>query len=203
MVARFSGLMLLVLTLGGCAALNHFTKGGKDSDKKDQKWPVVWLDKDHDCQETRTEVLIKEHKGLLQWADPMACHIAQGEWASWGRDVDVNAQSVWVVPLVTPANAVKHGAADWSRKKKIQFINDEENLIILDPTSAVERRGYGPEKWVPLKKYWCQYATRWEDVKHRYGLTIGKDEQAALNRMKQSCPADKSGAGEKTPAAGK
>lgn len=151
-------------------------------------WSVAWTDADGDCQNTRTEVLIRDTTGLIQWADPRACEVADGRWPSWGLDVELDMATVRVVALVPPANAEQHGASEWTTEKKRHFMNDMENLITLDPVSARSRAGHGPERWIPLKRYWCEYARRWETVKQRYGLGMHEEERAALAHMKTTCP---------------
>jgi hypothetical protein len=89
---------------------------------------------------------------------------------------------------VTPIHALEHGADDWSEEEKVAFINDHDNLIILDPISARERANLGPDQWVPLERFWCQYANRWQLVKQRYELTSGSDELGALQYMLKQCP---------------
>ncbi len=124
---------------------------------------------------------------LITWADPEACEVASGSWQSWGREAVLPLHLTWVVPLVTPGHAEQHGAADWSREQKIAFINDRDNLIILDPASTMERADYSPVFWTPLERFWCEYATRWQRVKQRYQLTVEDDESKALARMLEEC----------------
>ena len=132
-------------------------------------------------------VLIKNAANLITWADPEACEIAAGAWQSWGRDAVLPLHLIWVVPLVTPGHAEQHGAENWSREQKIAFLNDQDNLIILDPVSTAERADYSPEFWTPLERFWCEYATRWQRVKQRYQLTIGEAEGKALAHMLEQC----------------
>lgn len=155
----------------------------------DEAWPLVWLMEEGSCQNTETRVLVENAVNLITWADPEACELANGAWQSWGRDVQLPLNLTWVVPLVTPAHAEQHGAKGWTREQKIAFINDRDNLIILDTVSAKERADLSPVSWVPLERFWCEYASRWQRVKQRYGLSIEEEEGKALARMLQECPA--------------
>lgn len=173
--------VLLLSLLAGCAST-----GGAGDDSSGQ-WPAPMADADNDCQRTRTEVLLRDLQGLVQWADPMACDVAGGEWHSWGREAALDIRNVQVVPLVPVDNAMRSGAADWPGEKKRAFMNDMDNLIILDRFSVQERDGHGPDRWVPLQKHWCEYAQRWETVKQRYGLRMSEEERGAVDRMKAEC----------------
>jgi hypothetical protein len=157
-----------------------------------EPWPMEWSYQEGSCQHTETRVLVANAANLITWADPEACEVAAGSWQSWGRDVQLPLHLIWVVPLVTPTHAEMHGAADWSRDQKQAFINDKDNLIILDRVSASERGDLNPEAWTPLPRYWCEYARRWQRVKQRYQLHSGEEEQKALAKMLASCPAAES-----------
>lgn len=152
-----------------------------------ESWPLVWLVEEGSCQNTETRILVENAVNLIKWADPEACELADGAWQSWGRDAQLPLNLTWVVPLVTPAHALQHGATGWTEEQKIAFINDRDNLIILDTVSAKERADLSPVSWVPLERYWCEYATRWQRVKERYGLTVEEEEGKALARMLQEC----------------
>lgn len=168
---------LLVFSLASACASKVVEPDQSDA------WPLAWQDVDGDCQDTETEVLISQIAGLIQWASPDACAISAGQWKSWASNQSVPLSSVLVVALVVPANAQASGAEGWDIEKKLSFMNDEENLIILDVASAKVRANYGPDRWVPHKKYWCEYATRWRNVKQRYGLTLSEEEAGATAHM--------------------
>lgn len=163
------------LLLSGCAARDPGDR---------HRWPLHWLDADGDCQDTETEVLIEQADGLITWADPEACTIADGIWRTWAHNAPVTMRQLIVVPLVTPGNATLSGATGWGRQQKLHFLNDRDNLIVLDFDSMKVRGDYGPDRWVPHGRFWCEYASRWERVKQRYGLTIGAEEQGAIKYMK-------------------
>lgn len=177
---KHTGFFLSLVFLAACAT-------GPRASQQTEAWPMAWQDRDGDCQRTRTEVLLRDLEGLVQWGGPMSCEVVGGEWHSRGRRVALDIDNVRVVPLVPVDNAIASGAGDWSREKKLDFMNDMENLIILDPVSEKERNGFGPDRWIPLKKYWCEYARRWEQVKSRYGLSMSEEERGAVAHMKTTC----------------
>ena len=178
-----AGRLLLALAL--LVAGGQVLAGTSVTPTVERNWPTGWLDADGDCQDTETEVLLQQPHGLIQWGDPEACTIASGNWKSWAYDREVPLGSVLVVPLIMPANADASGAGSWSQEKKKAFLNDFDNLIVLDVVSAPQRGNAGPQSWRPAPAYWCDYATRWQKVKQRYGLSMSKEEKAALLEMKQ------------------
>lgn len=187
---RFALITVLMLALAGCddkPAPAAAPEAETETSGPKQEWPLVWLYQEGSCQNTETRVLVENAANLITWADPEACEVASGSWQSWGREAVLPLHLTWVVPLVTPGHAEQHGAADWSREQKIAFINDRDNLIILDPASTMERADYSPVFWTPLERFWCEYATRWKRVKQRYQLTVEDDESKALARMLEEC----------------
>lgn len=179
------GLLLSILMVIYAASRPSLADDGVAADSE---WPLVWRYVEGSCQNTETRVLVEHAANLITWADPEACELAAGAWQSWGRDAVLPLHMIWVVPLVTPGHAQAHGAAGWSQQQQIDFINDRDNLIILDRVSAGERGDLSPVGWTPLPRFWCDYATRWQRVKARYALRTGEEEGKALARMLESCP---------------
>lgn len=157
---------------------------------QEEQWPLVWLDEDNDCQHTDVEVLITHAINLLSWADPEACTLSDGSWLSWATGRQLNLSGIWVVPVVTPTNAVNSGAGEWTREQQIAFINDQDNLIPMDPFAASKRGFAGPEEWLPEARFRCEYAQRWTVVKSRYGLTFTDAERDALRALLATCQAE-------------
>ncbi len=150
-------------------------------------WPLGWTDADGDCQDTEVEVLVRDAAGLLQWGDPEACTIATGTWRSLAIDLALPLDNILVIPLVMPDVAERDGAKKWDTERKRAFINDPDNLIILDVGAAQKRGDKGPADWQPHRKFHCLYATRWQQVKQRYQLTTDEREDAALAGMLETC----------------
>lgn len=182
-------LLALLVVMAGCDDKPAPSATAEaDAPGPQDEWPLVWLYEEGSCQNTETRVLVENAANLITWADPEACEVASGSWQSWGRDAALPLHLIWVVPLVTPGHAEQHGAVGWSREQKIAFINDRDNLILLDPVSTKERGDYSPVFWTPLERFWCDYATRWQRVKERYQLDISEDESKAIARMLEECP---------------
>lgn len=154
----------------------------------DAQWPLIWLDADGDCQNTAIEVLVRDAAGLVSWIGPDACSIQKGRWRSVGNGQLVGFEQAWVVPVVTPAQAVRRGALLWNRERQIAFLNELDNLMVLDPASAQRRGMKDLAEWQPASAYLCDYSTRWQDVSRRYGLQLSASDRQTLNNWRSGCP---------------
>jgi len=154
----------------------------------DAQWPLIWLDEDNDCQNTAIEVLLRDAAGLVSWAGPDACTISKGRWRSVGNGQLVGFEQAWVVPVVTPAQAVRRGALLWNRQQQIAFLNDLDNLMVLDPKSAQQRGMKDLAQWQPVPAYLCAYAQRWQGLSQRYGLQVSAADHDTLDAWLSDCP---------------
>lgn len=158
-----------------------------------EDWPFIWLDEDGDCQKTDVEVLIRDALNLIHWNDPEACTIRDGEWGNWATGGIVNGGSAWVVPVVTPDQAMKSGAESWGREQQLAFINDMDNLVVMDIYTAAERNVLGPESWLPYEPLRCTYIDRWVTIKSRYALSMSEAEQKTVQSIQDACSAEADG----------
>ena len=148
-------------------------------------WPH-WADADHDCQDTRAEVLITTST-VPTTLD--GCRVVTGRWVGpYSGQVFTQAGDIDIDHLVPLAEAHRSGAQNWTRQQRQQFANDPENLL---PTSASANRSKGdrdPAQWLPpQREYHCQYMARWLLVKARYRLTIDPAERLALINLLLEC----------------
>lgn len=153
-------------------------------DRKD--WPH-WTDDDNDCQNTRSEILIRDNVGTIKFKRNKPCNVSWGMWVCpytgktlyKASDVDIDH----IVPL---SHAHAHGGAYWTRERKREFANDPLNLIAVEDNINQEKGGLGPDEWKPpLKSFWPEYARRWRAVKAKYGLVITESEERALQEMEK------------------
>lgn len=144
-----------------------------------------WIDIDSDCQRTRTEVLIRDSLIPPIFKTAKQCKVLFGLWVcpytgfefKEPRSIDIDH----VVPL---ANAWGSGAAKWSKKKKLQFANDMDNLIAVQAKANRIKGAKGPAGWRPDNKaFWKPYAFKWIRIKSKYGLTYTQPELNALFLM--------------------
>ena len=141
-----------------------------------------WVDADHDCQDTRAEILIARSETPVIFKKNNKrnknCSVVSGKWndfyyfeiLSEAKNIDIDH----VVPL---KHAWETGAGSWTEEKRKEFANDFENLVI---TNKKYNRQKGPKtilEWMPVdRKYACKYMGQWMHIKRKYGLTISKTE---------------------------
>lgn len=153
-----------------------------------------WIDADHDCQDTRQEVLIAESEVPVEFADERHCRVKRGRWTCpyTGRVVTDPAQLDidHVVPL---ENANASGGSLWTPAKKQAFANDLEHPeALMAVVSAANRQkgSKGPDGWLPPNaRFRCVYAARWTSVKRRWALAVTTEEAAAIKRIERACAA--------------
>lgn len=154
-----------------------------------QDWPH-WIDADHDCQDTRAEILIRDTRGPLKFKRNKACNVSWGLWLCpyTGKEIR-KASELDIDHLVPLAHAQKSGGATWSREKKRQFANDPLNLLAVEAGVNRAKGDQAPDRWRPPRQgFWPEYARRWREVKKKYGLTISAAEEAALLEMAGATP---------------
>lgn len=148
-----------------------------------------WRDADGDCQDTRSEVLVKESAITATGG----CKINNGRWLSYfDNRTYTSASSVQIDHLVAVAEAWGSGARAWTQTRRVAFYNDlgdprALNVITISLNDAKSAKG--PEAWMPpYAAARCRYIAEWTAVKHRWGLSVDRTERAALIRYADACP---------------
>lgn len=90
------------------------------------------------------------------------------------------------VPL---AEAVRSGAAEWTREQRERFYNDPTNLVAASARSNTSKGDDDPARWRPADRaVWCGYATAYVSTKATYRLSVDHAERDALAAMLATCP---------------
>ena len=146
-----------------------------------------WWDADHDCQDTRQEVLITESLEPVEY-DERGCKVLSGRWKcpltgivyTDPRELDIDH----LVPLKAAHDA---GGWNWDKETKQAFFNDLEYPGHLMATSASANRSKGskgPIEWMPPnREFHCEYLSSWMTVKANYKLTVECEEAGAIAMM--------------------
>lgn len=153
-----------------------------------QDWPH-WIDVDHDCQDTRAEILIASSQAPVKYRNEKRCSVIAGNWydpysgKTWTEASDMDIDHV--VPLKW---AHTHGGAHWPKTKKRQFANDPANLIAAEDNLNQAKSDKGPADWMPPNQiYRCEYLKRFTAVVTEYHLQPTTREKRVIDRMGAAC----------------
>ena|SRR6478609_2804583 len=157
-----------------------------------------WIDADHDCQDTRQEVLIAESEVAVEFADARHCKVKRGRWTCpyTGRTVTdpVELDIDHMVPL---ENAFRSGGWRWSAQRKRDYANDlaeREHLVAVLAAANRQKGSRGSDAWLPTRRAsLCEYVAAWETIKHRWHLNMPDAERVAIERVNHSCSAHPGG----------
>lgn len=158
--------------------------GRLTSEYNRKEWPH-WSDDDHDCQDTRAEILIRDTRGPIKFKRNKPCKVSWGRWLCQytGKEI-LQASELDIDHIVPLAHAQRNGGANWLRARKRQFANDPLNLLAVEAGANRAKGEQAPDQWRPPRRSsWPEYARRWRAVKGKYGLSISATEESALREM--------------------
>jgi hypothetical protein len=158
-----------------------------------------WIDADHDCQNTRAEVLISESAAPVTFTTSRDCTVATGRWVSpWSGVVVTQASQVQIDHEVPLAEVWRSGAWAWTPAQRLAYANDlsfADHLNALPNSENTAKSDHDPTSWKPsLTTSWCRYARDWTTIKATYHLTADPTEWDAALTMAKTCrhqPANK------------
>lgn len=154
---------------------------GYDRDKFKQ-----WVDADHDCQDTRAEVLVQESKKRTKGA----CTIRTGKWFSYyDHKTFKRASGLDIDHLVPLAEVWRSGGRGWTSATREAYANDLGDRRTLVAVSAHANRSKSdrdPAHWMPAYGK-CTYVNQWAAVKTRWHLHVNRAERRALLQRAKHC----------------
>jgi len=151
-----------------------------------------WIDADHDCQDTRQEVLIEESEVPVTFKDTRQCRVATGRWTCpyTGR-VFTDPGQLDIDHMVPLENAHSSGGWAWDSAKKEEYANDldePEHLIAVYKGANRSKGSRGPVEWMPPDHdAWCSYVADWIGIKGRWGLSMTAEERAGIHEVLAGC----------------
>jgi hypothetical protein len=145
-----------------------------------------WIDANHDCQNTRHEVLISETRVTPTYSS-RGCTVTRGKWVSrWDNRTWTNPLDVDIDHHVPLAEAWGSGARRWSAGDRGRYANDLYGPALNAMTDNLNssKQAKDPAQWLPpYAASRCTYATYWVQVKYRWRLTMDSAERTALSRI--------------------
>ncbi len=150
-----------------------------------------WDDQDHDCQDTRAEVL--NETSLIPVVYSLdGCRVEMGLWYDpYSGLMFENAHDLDIDHLVPIKEAHESGASEWKPVDRARFANSYRVSANLIPVWKSLNRSKGakePMGWLPPnKEYVCEYINRWAYVKWFSGLSVDPDECSYIIERLNRC----------------
>ena len=148
----------------------------------------LWVDADHDCRDTRDEVLAAE--SLVRVS---GCDIRRGKWRSYYDGAVTRSSSTFDIDHLVPlAEAWDSGARRWTAATRQRYANDlgdSRTLVAVSASANRSKSDQDPAEWMPrLGK--CTYVRQWVAVKLRWSLKVNAAERRALLARASHCAND-------------
>jgi hypothetical protein len=143
----------------------------------------LWVDANHDGENTRAEVLKAESKNKV--TENSHHTVTTGKWVSaYDGKTYAIASKLDIDHLVPLEEAWTSGAYAWTAKKRTAYANDLGYSASLIAVSQHANRSKGdkePNAYLPAStSYVCAYVRNYIAVKYRWALTVDAAEKAAL-----------------------
>lgn len=178
------------------ATQNAIKKAEKEKFKKSD-WPH-FVPSGRDCWSTENEILSNQAiAGTVKYRDEYrqktddknkACSITDGKWIDTYTGKEVKRGDIVLDYAIPLEYAHSHGGLNWDAKKKQQFANDADNIVVTSSSQSKDRDGKSPSKWLPKNKNSkCVIAKKQINVLSKYSLTIDEKDKSALLGAVQAC----------------
>jgi hypothetical protein len=147
-----------------------------------------WIDVDHDCQNTRQEILILESK-TTPTMDIKNCVVISGFWNdSYTSEITTNPNDLDIDHIVPLKNTYINGAKQWNHSQKIQYFNDFDVLIAVSKNANRAKGDKDPSFWMPPNiNFQCEYIRLWHAIKNKYNLTMTVKEFRFIQNFTLYC----------------
>lgn len=144
-----------------------------------------WIDSDGDCKNRRHEILEERSSVPVTFHKSNPCLVSQGSWKDfYFNETLTKANQIDIDHVVALKHAHETGGALWDKKRKEEFANDKENLVITNLTYNRQKGAQTIETWLPIKRaYACRYVAKWFKIKEKYGLRILEGEVKTRNSL--------------------
>jgi len=166
-----------------------------DDSYKRSKWGS-WIDEDKDGQNTRAEVLIREHRPHpdhpLTFRTDSDRIVHSGRWLGpYSGDFLYLASDLDVDHLVPLKEAHRSGGHAWTRDMRKRYANGfgklrwkRGHLKAVDDGLNRQKGAKTPDLWKPPRlRYHFFYARNWIETKRYWNLTVTEAERDALKEM--------------------
>lgn len=117
------------------------------------------------------------------------CRIYAGSWTDpYTTNIYTDPQDLDGDHLVPLAESWRSGASRWTIKERETYANAPGVVLVVDDGANQEKGDKGPEAWLPPnREYWCEYASRWTEIKAVWGMSVDPQEKMALQKIISGC----------------
>lgn len=155
-----------------------------------------WKDFDGNKCDERQDTL-KRDLSKIKFKDAKNCQLASGVLADayTGTTINwkVNSGSVDIDHVVALRNVWISGGQQLSQDQRLAVANDPLNLMASQASANRSKGAANAAEWLPRHKaFRCQYIATQVSVKKKYALAVTAAEKAAMRKVLESCPKQKS-----------
>jgi hypothetical protein len=120
--------------------------------KYDRSYFTHWIDDNHNCLNTRHELLKRQSLALVKTGDNK-CTVSRGKWLDpYTGKIFYNPSDVDIDHIIPLKWAWDHGAYGWTSEKRKQFANDDSNLLVVKNSINRQKGARGALSWLPPLK---------------------------------------------------
>lgn len=143
-----------------------------------------WQDDDHDCMNTRQELLQQLSTSPIE-TNKRHCTVLRGKWLDpYTNRTFYQAHNLDIDHLVPLKWAWSHGANHWNREQRVTFANDLSNLFAVEAGANRSKGDRGPLEWLPPNiQFRCQYVLRFRRLVRKYDLQVAAPESMQLTEL--------------------
>jgi hypothetical protein len=91
---------------------------------------------------------------------------------------------------VAIGDAHRSGGWAWPPERKVAFANNLDDPAELNAVWGAENQrkaDFGPDRWLPVEGFRCEYVASYARIKADWGLTVTSSEWAAIERVWSGC----------------
>lgn len=156
-----------------------------------------WISYETPCWTTREEALDRQaEKGSITYLDKndnetkdksKACSIKSGTWHDpYSNEVVNDPTKLDIDHTGALSWTAKAGGQEWDKKKKQDYANDFDHLVVTTAKQNRTKGDKGPSEWMPeLSK--CEYAKVYTHIVKKYNLNLIQADKDALESALNSC----------------
>ena len=141
------------------------------------------------CRNQRHEILMQRSQKPVVFKTEEACRVQSGDWVDfYTMQTYQLAEDVTMDHVVSLKYAYDHGAKQWPKKKRVQFYNDEDNLVLTGRQTNAKKNYYAPDEWLPNSQFaQCKYVERWDYIATKYHLIIEQSIEKRIAEVQLKC----------------